>query len=238
MNRQTSQNLLRTILLGAHQMQFPAEFSVFFVRYRGLTHMVDSQVCQLGQLGRWLERPPGISSQARQTTMQERFSALYADVERRLYSFVFSLVPDRNATDDILQSTMTQLWENFEDYDDSRPFYPWACRFAYRQVLMHRRRETSRHRFFSDTTIELLSKDYPTDDEWEESRKAALQSCMGKLADRQRELISHRYYSDLSISDLATRLGRNVNALYKSLERSRKALADCIRKQLGEEGLS
>lgn len=169
-----------------------------------------------------------------QTMSHERFTQLYAEHEKALYGFVYSLMPDRNAADDVIQAAMTQIWEHLDDYDTVRPFFPWACRFAYRQVLMHRRREGRTRRFFSEATLELLSQDGPPDCDWEESRLAALQSCLSKLSDRQRELVHHRYTGDLPLTELAPRLGRSVSALYKSLERTRKSIADCVSEKLAE----
>ena len=74
----------------------------------------------------------------------DAFTDLFVQNERSLYGYVFSLVANHADTDDIVQRTLIQLWENFEKYDSERPFLPWAFRFAYRQVLMHRRSEKAR----------------------------------------------------------------------------------------------
>ena len=168
---------------------------------------------------------------------QQRFNDLYAANEAALYRFIWSLVPDRNAADDVIQSAMTQLWEHFDEYDESRPFYPWACRFAYRQVLLSRRRESVRRRFFSEATLELLSEDAPRNVDWEEMRLSALRSCYSELSDRQQELLQHRYNGDVPIKQVADKFGQAVAAIYKSLERTRKSLADCVNRKLADEGL-
>ena len=167
---------------------------------------------------------------------QQRFTQLYSEHEMALYRFIWSLLPDRNAADDVIQAAMAQLWEHFEEYDDSRPFLPWASRFAYRQVLMHRRRESRQRRFFSETTMELLSEDSPPNDDLEGARMAALNACMSQLTDRQRQLIRHRYEGTVPIAELAGNLGQTVSALYKSLERTRRSLADCVSNKLTMEG--
>lgn len=163
----------------------------------------------------------------------ERFTQLYAENEHALYGFVYSLMPDRNAADDVIQAAMSQLWEHFDQYDPTRRFLPWACRFAYRQVLMHRRSESTRRRFFSETTIELLSADASQTADSDKELMTALHSCRQQLTDHQRELLAHRYDGDMPITELADQLGRNVAALYKSLERIRKSLADCISFMVG-----
>lgn len=164
------------------------------------------------------------------------FTKLFVENEHAVYGFVFSLLPNRADADDVVQETMTQLWEHFGGYDQSRPFLPWANRFAYRQVLMHRRRQGVRRKFFSEAALEVLASEYPEQPDWGDSRKQALQKCLGKLSDEQLTLIRQRYSDGDSLVDLAEQLDRTVNSLYKSLQRIRKALADCVTGRMAEEG--
>ena len=160
------------------------------------------------------------------------FTNLYAAHEQGLYGFVYSLVHSRNDADDIIQETMAQLWEHFGDYDSSRPFFPWASRFAYRQVLMFRRRSSLRRLYLSEEVLNTLAQEYPETTEWEESRRRALSLCLTKLTERQSELLRQRYESGQSLVEIAEQLGRPVNALYKSLQRIRASLVNCIERAL------
>ena len=166
----------------------------------------------------------------------ERFTQLYTENERGLYGFVYSLLPDRDAADDVIQAAMVQLWEHFEEYDSARPFFAWACQFTYRQVLMYRRRESTQRRFFSEATLELLSQDSPLDKDFQESRVEALKKCLNNLTDRQRNILHHRYAGDVPLTELSAQLGQSVNAIYKALERTRSSLVDCVNNKLAAEG--
>ena len=162
----------------------------------------------------------------------QEFTELYSTHEQRLYGFVYSLVHRRNDADDIIQETMTQLWEHFAEYDRSRPFFPWASRFAYRQVLMLRRRSSSRRLYLSEEVLDTLAQEYPETSEWEESRRRAVRICLTKLTQRQSELLRHRYESGHSLVEIAKQLSRPVNALYKSLQRIRANLVNCVEREL------
>lgn len=163
------------------------------------------------------------------------FTQLYVACEQGLYGFVFSLLHSRADADDVIQETMTQLWEHFDEYDRDRPFLPWACRFAYRKVLMHRRRESIRRIYLSEEVLESLAQDYPQASDWEESRRRALRTCLSGLTSEQSELLKCRYEADESLVEIADRLGRSVNSLYKSLQRIRKNLVSCVEMRLGSE---
>ncbi len=163
------------------------------------------------------------------------FTKLYVAHEQAIYGFVFSLLHSRADADDVIQETMTQLWEHFDQYDRSRPFLPWANRFAYRRVLMHRRRESVRRTYLSDDVLELLAQDYPQASGWEESRRRALRTCLSSLTDEQAGLLKSRYESDEPLVEIAQRIGRSVNSLYKSLQRIRQGLVSCVEMRLNSE---
>ena len=162
----------------------------------------------------------------------QEFTDLYAAHEQGLYGFVYSLVHSRNDADDVIQETMTQLWEHFGEYDRSRPFFPWASRFAYRQVLMLRRHSSSRRLYLSEEMLSTLAQEYPETADWEESRRRALRLCLTKLTERQSELLRQRYESGQSLVEIADQLSRPVNALYKSLQRIRANLVHCVEREL------
>ena len=42
-----------------------------------------------------------------------RFVQLYTTVQRRLYGYILSLIPDFTAVDDILQDTVMVMWREF-----------------------------------------------------------------------------------------------------------------------------
>ena len=65
----------------------------------------------------------------------EDFIRLYASHERRLRRYVSPLMPQADAVDDVVQETAVALMRKFDEYDSAQPFFHWACRFAYFEVL-------------------------------------------------------------------------------------------------------
>ena len=68
------------------------------------------------------------------------FIALLLQSEREVLRYVLALVPEVPVAREIVQGTAIELWRKFAEYDRARPFTPWACRFALRQVQTHLRR--------------------------------------------------------------------------------------------------
>ena len=165
-----------------------------------------------------------------------RFLALFVREQEDLRAFIGSAVRDGDAIDDIIQETAQVLWRKFPDYDPSRPFGAWARGIA--GVEIHRYRERNRRIpvLFSPEAIAAIET------VWEEARPATtridvLQACLDQVPEAQRSLLTMRYQDDLEIPEIARRVGRNVEAVTKILQRLRVALAECVRRQLAAEGL-
>ena len=180
-----------------------------------------------------------MSSERSETERQVQFTRHFAECERAIWAFAYSLIPNRSDADDVVQETLTSLWKHFDDYDPERPFLPWANRFVYRQVQMHRRKQASRAKyFFSSETLDQLAGDEATSLERDQAMDAALDKCLQKLSPKNRELVEQRYLVKGALKEFAPQAGRTSNALYKMLQRIRASLHQCITQRLAKEGFT
>jgi len=164
-----------------------------------------------------------------------QFVMLFARHERDLYRYVLTLLPSPADAEDVVQEAAASLWQNFASFESDRPFLPWACRFAYHQVLNFRRRQKTHRRMFSDAAVEALAVEWPAYARDADSRREALDGCLGKLPPGDRDLVRLRYASEEDVAVLAWRTGQTANALYKTLQRIRKLLVDCVTRTLAQE---
>ena len=70
---------------------------------------------------------------------------------------------------------------------------------------------------------------------FERIRREALHDCLELLPTQHRELIESYYDGGAAVADLASRLGRTSDSLYKSLQRIRKSLFHCINRKVSME---
>jgi RNA polymerase sigma-70 factor (ECF subfamily) len=147
--------------------------------------------------------------------------------QSRLYAYVCTLLGGSADAGDVLQETNLVLWSKADEYDPQRPFLPWAYRFAYLQVLAHRKRRHNSRLVLDDRLLEQVAQEYHRQDEAEDQR-AALDGCVGKLPPEQRELLARRYTDNESVLALADRLGQTPNVVSASLYRIRKTLLRCL----------
>lgn len=159
---------------------------------------------------------------------QEEFAAHYASVHMNLLRFVLTMIPDRNAADDVVQNTARSLWQKLDDYDPDQPFWPWARKFAYLEVLNYRRTQALERRYFSSELVECLAEEHEAQAELLELRRQALADCLAKLEARAQRLVLERYGGDLSVAEIAGRQGKSANAISLMLHRIRQRLLECI----------
>ncbi len=167
---------------------------------------------------------------------EELFVRLLTQHENDLYRYVTSLTFNASAVDDIMQEVALALWNKFDQFDPQRPFVPWACRFAYFQVLKHRSKVGRSRLVFGDKLVESLASDYEDEEELIRARREALEACLGKLRDSDRELVELRYGSEETVQEAAKGRGLSVHKLYHALDRIRRNLMLCTQKTLQREG--
>ena len=163
-----------------------------------------------------------------------QFTSLFVKHERQLYGFIAAMLGQPAEAEDLLQETAKGLWKKFGDYDPALPFLPWAKTFARYEVLNYLERQRTRRKYFSDEMVELLADDWGRVDAQHDARILALESCVEALPEKSRCLLNERYQDANSLQDVATREGTTPNALYKSLQRIRKILLDCVNQKLAE----
>ena len=67
-----------------------------------------------------------------------------------------------------------------------------------------------------------------------EKRSTALQNCLEQLPRASRDIIEGYYFHEVSVESLAGNHGRSTEAIYKTLQRLRAALLDCINAKLSQ----
>ena len=173
-----------------------------------------------------------------ESNMTEEFIQQLAQHQNRLYGYVFSLLSEHNAAADVLQETNLVLWRKINEFQEGRPFLPWAMGIARFQVLAHLR-DKKRDRLLLDAELasELTVIAEREASQLEEIR-GALRPCLNTLTDNSKDLVEKRYFRGMSIADISSTVNRSISSVKVALLRSRRQLADCIQLRLESEGHS
>jgi RNA polymerase sigma-70 factor, ECF subfamily len=150
-----------------------------------------------------------------------------------LFRYILALVPNEDDARDVLQETSVAVCRKFSEYDAGKPFLAWAYGFAYLEVLKHRDRDRHRARPFSLEILERLADERAAAEPLMQVRMHALEVCLAKLSEADRALIRKRYHDRLPADEAAREVGASRRTFFRNLERIRRLLSDCIRRQLG-----
>lgn len=150
--------------------------------------------------------------------------------QRRIFSYIYTLVPDRHAAEDILQETSVVICEKFSEFRSGTDFVAWACQIAWWQVRAARTKFARSKVVFDDKVMEAVAQTAVEMQPEQDARHEALAGCLKKLNPRDRELLMTRYES--GVEEAAQRTGRSLVAAYKALTRLRKLLHDCVTNSL------
>jgi RNA polymerase sigma-70 factor (ECF subfamily) len=152
--------------------------------------------------------------------------------QRRIFSYIYTLVPDRHNAEDILQETSLVICEIFADFEPGTDFVAWACQIAYWEVRRARQKFARAKVIFDQDIVDAIAETAGAMTDEVTHRHEALAHCLRKLHPRDRELVLTRYEPGSGVEEAAQRSGRTLEAAYKALGRIRKLLLDCVTQRM------
>ncbi len=158
--------------------------------------------------------------------------------EPAIRAYVRRLVPSRADADDVMQEAAIILWEKFGEFRAGANFRAWAFGVARYKVLSWLRDKGRDRLVLDEDVVALLADESAGDEPRLDRQRRALEVCAGKLEPAQRELLMRAYQPDTQIQDVAAGSGRTVAGFYQWLHRIRRALLDCVRRELSKEAAS
>lgn len=165
-----------------------------------------------------------------------RFIRQFTRHEARVHAFIFSLVGDWDAAEEIAAETHAILWRKFDAYEEGTSFFAWACAVGRLEVMRYRRERGRNAMHFSDAFLDAIADESLAMGDELADRQRALANCMRKLNARDRDLIERRYLAGSTTKRVAEQVKRSTDAVYKALSRIRRTLHDCIERALGDGG--
>ncbi len=173
-----------------------------------------------------------ISSGQSNADTSKQLMLLMVQHQRQIFSFIYSLAPDRHDAEDLLQETSLVICEKFAEFKPSTNFVAWACQIALWRVRAARQKFARSKILFDDEALEQVAVTSVKLRDELDQRHVALERCLQRLGQRDREFVIARYQSDGTVEQAAKQSGRSLTAAYKALGRIRKLLLDCVNRQV------
>jgi RNA polymerase sigma-70 factor (ECF subfamily) len=165
----------------------------------------------------------------------ERFMKLYTAMQRRLYGYVISLMPDVAAAEDIVQETVTLMWKEFDKFEPGTDFVAWSFCIARNKIYNYIKQRQTQKKHFSPQAIAAIEEVVEQKSQNTDQRYDTLRKCITKLSDNDRQLLALRYEVGATLRTVSQRVEQSVNTLYNRLYRIRIVLMNCIEKTLARE---
>ena len=164
------------------------------------------------------------------------FELLIGRYQKQVYSYILTLVKDKQLADDVFQDTFVKVIQTVKSkaYKDDGRFVQFAMRIAHNLVIDHFRKENR------IPTVESSSEDYNyidnvpiTDASVEQGMivdqvHSDLHRMIAFLPDEQREVLRMRIFDDMSFKDIADITNVSINT---ALGRMRYAMIN-LRKMM------
>ena len=177
-------------------------------------------------------------SEARRATGDvEGFVRLLLDNERRVFTYILTLVPNVADAEDVLQEASIVLWQKFHEYRPETDFAAWASRSCI-QHSTHLLAKQHRCRVkFDDQLLATVATEVEALREELDAGRLILAECVDELPATDRDLLERRYQTGTTIKFLAAAVGRPVEGMYKAIRRIHDTLYDCVQRRLTSEGI-
>lgn len=154
-----------------------------------------------------------------------------------LIAYARSLLGDYAAAEDVVQESFLVVVRKFDQFEEGTSLLAWCRAIVRLEVLrlrdQRKRERTITERLLDDAADAAFDEFQTAVDRDEEKRwQKALHSCVTRLPARGQNILRARFADDLSYQQIADRLGMTLEAVRKSLFRSKKQVRSCVESSL------
>ncbi|CAL2078012.1 RNA polymerase sigma factor [Tenacibaculum sp. 190524A02b] len=148
--------------------------------------------------------------------------------QQRLYSFIYSKIQNKDATEDIFQDTFIKVIRTLKkgSYNEEGKFLPWVMRIAHNLIIDYFRKGNRMPKFNNSDEFDIFSviSDGSLNVENKMIKEQILEDVkilIDELPEEQREVLVMRIYNDMSFNEISENTGVSINT---ALGRMRYAL--------------
>lgn len=166
--------------------------------------------------------------------LDDRFSELYRDHLRDVYSFAYYRVGNHHDAEDLTEQTFLQAYRHFERAlreSDGRPLRPWLIRIAHNLAanLFRDRSRRPQTSIDDDESTTILRATHTTEDLVEERDELGrILAAVQHLPDDRREALIMRFALGMDNREIARAMGRSDGATKVLIHRSIKQLEGLV----------
>ena len=187
-----------------------------------------------------------------ETKSEKDFTALYRKVKPGLKSYIYKIVKDSEATEDIVGNTLTKMWTKIEQYDPQYQITTWLYRIAFNECLGYineRNKKTSLNKLaefgievgdegFIGGDISQLIEDseLKTEQDWLDEDQDLQNQYTGALKAIQslkpiyREIVIDRLLNNMKYEDIADKYDLPLQTIKNRILRGKRIITEELEK--------
>lgn len=161
----------------------------------------------------------------------EDYIRLLSTNQRRIYGFINAMLPNRSASDDIMQETSLMMWQNFDQFQKGTNFAAWGMSIARNLVMQHYRKQKRNRLTFDLEAIENIASQSDVFDSTDD-KVDALRRCFKKLNTNDQKILEQRYIDNSPVQKIAENVNCTTGHMYRIIAKIHNMLLRCINIQL------
>ena len=146
------------------------------------------------------------------------FGGLYDHYVQPVFQYLYRRVDTMQDAEDLTSQTFIEAFESMQRYRERGHFAAWLFGIARHKLMDYYRRKTSRLPLAEAEKL-VVERDTLGQMIQQDEELSRLQSLIRTLRDDEQDLIYLRYLAGLSYVEMAELLGKNVDAVKKSVYR-------------------
>lgn len=181
---------------------------------------------------------------------EKDFTALYRKVKPGLRSYIYKIIKDQEATDDVLVNTLAKMWTKIEQYDPQYQITTWLYRIAFNECLgfiNERNKKTSLNKLAEfgieveegglireELSILLEDAEAKTEQDFlDEDLELELQytNCLKAIQDLKpiyKEIVIDRLIHNMKYEDIAEKYDLPLQTIKNRILRGKRIIADKV----------
>lgn len=148
-------------------------------------------------------------------------------------ALAWSILRQSDLSEDAYQDMLARVLENDSTFEGPQHLRDWSWKVLRNRCYELIRQRKYQVKLLDESILDLVDAELECRETSDMTLKAdALQSCLDGLSEKSRETIRMRYFEGLRGKQVAEKLGRKPETVYKTLQRIYVTLGECIQQKL------
>ena len=183
------------------------------------------------------------------TKSEKDYKALYNRVRPGLRTYIYNVVKDNEATDDILTNTLTKMWTKIDQFDPQYQITTWLYRIAFNECLGWIRQRNKKRsldamkdyginteRYLSKTSARdlLVEMEYKSEQDWIDednhlmNQYESVLKNIDTLKPMYKGILEDRLLNNMKYEDIAEKYNLPLQTIKNRIRRGKAIIASAV----------